>query len=54
MKVTESKEELLTSPDGGVDVFNGTEEARTENFLTPTEKKFLLFAERGDVPTVRR
>lgn len=53
MKITESKEDLLGS---WQNIGSSTTSLQQpgEFFLTPIEKKFLLYAERGDVATIRR
>ena len=55
MKVTESREELFKkSIEDLEDSCDYNISALAETFLTPTEKKFLLCAEKGDIPTLRR
>lgn len=56
---TESKENLVTNSNDNVSVGSGKEKYDSINesdeyVLTPTEKKFLLTAERGDCAGVRR
>ncbi|EEB10642.1 transient receptor potential protein, putative [Pediculus humanus corporis] len=54
MKVTESREELFKkSIEDLEDSCDYNLSALAETFLTPTEKKFLLCAEKGDIPTLR-